>query len=318
MSHRTKVLLLCLVTTVSYLHAQNVGSEISAEQIKEHIKYFASDSLEGRLTGTPGNVKAAAYIERIMRASGLQPAGDSGTYLQSFDFVSAVKLGSENTLVFDGESVPEKSTSLLPDIDFRPFGFSSNASVTAPLVFVGYGISAPDAKYDDYTNVDVTGKVVVMLRYSPDGNDPRSELNRFSQTRNKARIARDKGAAGLIMLTGPNDDQEDELIKLANDHSFSSTAGIPAVSVKRSVLEPLVKAAGHDLKAIQDSIKASRKPLTFEFQNVNVTLHTDIVQVMARTSNVAGYLEGHDPKLKDQVIILGAHFDHLEIGRAHV
>jgi aminopeptidase YwaD len=314
MSHRLNALSLLVLVAVSCLPAQTVTKDISADRIKANIRYLASDELEGRMSGAPGNVKAATYIAKIMQSSGLEPAGDSGTYFQSFEFVSAVKLGPENMLAFDGQSVKEKQIPLLADADFRPFGFSSNASVTAPLVFVGYGISAPDAKYDDYANLDVTGKVVVMLRYSPEGNDPRSELNRFSQTRNKARIARDKGAAAMIMVTGPNDDQEDELIKLAHDHSFSSTSGIPAVSVKRSVLEPLIRAAGYDLKTIQDSIKASRRPLTFAFQGVNVTVQTDIVQVMARTSNVAGYLEGRDPKLKDQVIIIGAHFDHLGYG----
>jgi aminopeptidase YwaD len=314
MFHRLKVLSLLVVMAVSCLHTQTVTSDISAERIKAHIRYLASDELEGRMSGAPGNVKAASYIAKIMQSSGLRPAGDSGTFFQSFEFVSAVKLGAGNALAFDSQGVPAMHISLRPDVDFRPFGFSSNASVTGPLVFVGYGISAPDAKYDDYANLDVTGKVVVMLRYSPEGNDPRSELNRFSQTRNKARIARDKGAAAMIMVTGPNDDSEDDLIKLAHDHSFSSAAGIPAVSVKRSVLEPLIKAEGYDLKTIQDSIKASRKPLSFSFKGINVDLQTDILQVMARTSNVAGYLEGYDPKLKDQVITIGAHFDHLGYG----
>ncbi len=312
MSRIFSMLACSIVIGFSYLAAHPSDSLITADQIRDDIRYLASDALEGRLTGTPGNEKAAEYIEEVMEKAHLKPAGDDGGYFQKFDFVSSVKLGSGNALRITGPGIAEPLEPE-PDVDFRPLGFSSNATVTGQLVFVGYGISAPDNKYDDYANVDVTGKVVVALRYSPDGSDPRGELNRYSSFRNKARTARDRGAAALILVTGPVDEKEDEIIRLSFDHSFASS-GIPAVSMKRALLEQLLRPTGHTLKDIQDSIRSSRKPMSFAINGTSAALTTDVEQITGESSNVAGYIEGNDPALKNQVVIIGAHFDHLGYG----
>jgi hypothetical protein len=199
------------------------------------------------------------------------------------------------------------------DIDFRPFGFTSDETVSGALAFVGYGISAPDNNYDDYKDIDVTGKVAVVLRYSPEGSDPHGELNRFSSFRNKARTARDRGAKGLIIVTGPANEEDDELVGLRFDHSFSSS-GIVAVSMKRSVLEGLLVPIGKDLTAIQDSINQTERPIAFDIPGMEITITTEVEKVTSQTANIVGYLEGSDPELKDEAIILGAHMDHLGYG----
>jgi len=285
--------------------------EITADELTAHVRYLASDELEGRGSGTRGHEKAAVYVAGLLHRYGMTPAGDSGTYYQHFDFVSAVKLGTSNALRFvttGGELDP-----LAADVDFRPFGFTSNTSVTGPVVFAGYGITATDSSYDDFKDIDVTGRIVVVLRYSPDGTDPHSELNRVSSLRNKARSARDKGALGLIVVTGPNDEQDDDLVKLAFDQAFASS-GIPVVCAKRSAVDPLFARAHKTIGAIQDSIKATRKPVTFAFPGVTASLTTEVLKVQSRTMNVIGYLPGNDPALKNKVIVLGAHLDHLGYG----
>ena len=293
------------------LSASSQSNLITAEDLKAHVKYLASDELEGRGSGTEGNRKAAAYIADLMKTYALKPAGDNGTYFQKFEFVSAVKQGKNNALTIEG---PNAGTApLAVDVDFRPFGFSSTASVAGPLVFAGYGISAPSNNYDDYKDVDVTGKIVAILRYNPDGNDTKSPFYRLSSPRDKARVAREKGALGVIMVTGPADDSEDELVKLSFDQS-SANSGIPVVSMKRSLLEPFFKARGLELKSIQDSIKAAKKPFAVSFAGVTVSMKTDVEKIMASTANIAGFLEGPDPALKDEVIIVGAHMDHLGYG----
>jgi len=291
------------------LWAQSPSSEITADELRAHVKYLASDELEGRAPGTEGNRKAADYIANQLRLYGLKPGGDKGTYMQEFEFVSSVRLGSNNMLTFEWQS--EKSELVL-DKDFRPFGFSSNTSVSGKVAFVGYGISAPEKNYDDYKDIDVTGKVAVALRYSPDGDDPHSDFYRYSAFRNKARRARDKGAAGLIIATGPLDADSDDLVKLSFDHAYASS-GIPTISMKRAHLEKMLP-PGMDLRSIQDSIRSSKKPLSFDLQDVTVTLGTEVEKVMSGTANVIGYLEGTDPKLKDQTVVIGAHLDHLGFG----
>jgi hypothetical protein len=304
----TAVILLPLLAS-----GQTSTPEITAGELTTHVKYLASDELGGRGSGTPGNEKAAAYVAGLLKSWGIAPAGDNGGYNQSFDFVSSVRLGGNNSLSFSGGTLPGGTMVLAADKDFRPFGFTSNTTVTAPLVFAGYGITSPDNTYDDYASIDVNGKIVVVLRYSPDGADPHSELNRVSSFRNKARTARDKGALGVIIVTGPNDDQDDDLVKLAFDQAFASS-GIPVVCAKRSALGQLFSSKGWSFKALQDTIKATRKPIDFPFEGVTATLTTEVLKVNAKTANVIGVLPGMDPVLKGQYVVIGAHLDHLGMG----
>jgi hypothetical protein len=294
-------------------HAQTSTASITPEELRAHVKFLASDELEGRGSGTQGNEQAAAYIARQFENYGLSPAGDSGTYFQTFTFVSAVRLGTGNSLALTGPG--HVTTGLTPEVDFRPLGFSSNGAVSGGLVFVGYGISAPESGYDDYSNVEVTGKLVVAMRYGPDGNDLHSDLYKHTSFRNKARMAREKGAAGLILITGPNDEPTDELVRLSYDNSFASS-GIPAISMKRLPVEQALGRLHMDLKSVQDSIKANRRPLSAELQGVSATLVTDVVQIKATTANIVGYLQGSAPDLKEQAVVVGAHMDHLGFGGA--
>ncbi len=291
---------------VGLMYGQVSSPEITVDELKSHVKYLASDELEGRSSGTEGNRKAAQYLADQFKLYGLEPAGDSATYFQNFDFVSAVKLGAANSFVVSPKK--GKPLSLKADQDFRPLGFSSNAKVSGSLVFAGYGITAPEKNYDDYKDIDVKGKVVVVLRYGPDGADMHSAFYKHAAYREKARIARDKGALAMILVDGT----EDDLLKLRYDQSFA-TSGIPCVTMQRSILQSWMSLRKKDLKWIQDYIKEKKEPVNFELP-VNITLQTEVVKVMGRTANVVGYLEGNDAARKEEVVVVGAHFDHLGFG----
>jgi hypothetical protein len=287
--------------------AQSSSPDITAEELRAHVKYLASDELEGRGSGTEGNRKAAEYLVQQFKSYGLMPAGTDGGYVQEFEFVSAIKLGKKNSLTL--HTADGKDRALAVNTDFRPLGFSANANVAGPVVFAGYGIAAPEKNYDDYAGLDVQGKIVIALRYGPDGNDMHSEFYRFTSLRNKARYAREKGAAALVIV----DATTDELAKLTYDQSFASS-GIPCASLKQSFLDQLLSSRKRSVKEIVDSIKASRRPVTLSLPDVSISLETDVEKVMAKTSNVLGYLKGTDPRLSSEVIVIGAHFDHLGYG----
>jgi hypothetical protein len=289
---------------------QESSTEITAEDIREHIKYLASDELEGRWAGAAGNEKAADYIAQKLQEFGVSPGGDDGAYLQSFKFVSTVRQGDANALTFDFNGAKEE---LEAGVDFRAMTFSSDGTVRAPLVFAGYGISAPDSGYDDYAGLDVEGKVVVMLRFAPDGDGPKSRFFRLTSLRNKTRVAREHGASALILITGPTNDEEDELVRTRYDR-VAGSSGIPTITMKRSVLEPHLARLGMDLKTIQDSLLSTMTPNSFQVPDVEVTLTTEIVKVIKETANVVGILEGTDDDLRGETIVLGAHFDHLGYG----
>lgn len=305
--------LLCLNIAFLTGNAQTVTPEITADELRAHVKFLASDDLEGRASGTDGNRKAAAYIADQMKRYGLKPGGDNGTYYQTFEFVASTKLGTANACTIQSSTFSGGHLVLTPDVDFRPLGFSSNASVSGPVVFAGYGISAAEDNYNDYNDLDVNGKIVVVMRYGPDGNDPHSEFGKFTSLRTKARTAREKGAKALVLITGPMDDEADDLIKLSFDQSFASS-GIPAFTMKREAVERIFPDGRKDLKAIQEKIKKDRVPESFEIHGVSMSLTSDVVFVRAKTANVIGYLDGTDPDVKDEAIVVGAHFDHLGFG----
>jgi len=133
--------------------------------------------------------------------------------------------------------------------------------------------------------------------------------NKFTSFRNKARYARDKGASALILV----DPLDEDLVKLSYDQSFA-TSGIPCISMQKNILERIFEPLNRDLKHIQDSIKSSRKPVTFDLPEVTVALETEVVKVMGKTANVIGMLEGSDEILKSENLIVGAHFDHIGYG----
>jgi len=130
--------------------------QITAGELQKHVKYLASDELEGRRVGSKGANAAADYIANELKTYGLKPLGDKGTYFQNFDFVSGIKLDKINTLAV---TISGKSEGLTPEKDYRPLGFSSSESYSGGVVFVGYGISDTSKKYNDYAGIDVKARL---------------------------------------------------------------------------------------------------------------------------------------------------------------
>ncbi|HEX9615043.1 MAG TPA: M28 family peptidase, partial [Bacteroidota bacterium] len=283
---------------------------ISPEELREHIKHLASDELQGREVGSPGADAAAEYIAADFRRSGLQPLGDNGTFFQTFEFVAGVELGKENSASIASDGSAEH---LSPGKDFRPLGFSASGSWSGGMVFAGYGISLPDKGYDDYANLDVAGKAVIVLRFHPDGDNPHSEFTAVSGMRYKANKAKELGAAALILVTGPSDGENDVLMPLAYDQSVGN-AGIPAVSMTRKTVDALLSGTGKSVKSFQDEPNSKKKPGSFAIPNRELHLTVTLDEVRKKSSNVAGFLPGSDDALKEQTVILGAHYDHLGMG----
>jgi len=289
---------------------QNSKPEISADDISYHIRYLASDELGGRKAGTKGAEQAAEYIANEFKRFGLEPVGDDSSHHQKFDFVGGVILGSKNQL---GVKIDGLESSYEVEANFMPLAFSSLESVSAEVVFAGYGISSAKLNYDDYDGIDVTDKIVVVLRYGPEGDNPHSDFYEFASLRSKATAAREHGAKGIIFVTGPESYQEDELAKLKYDYSFADS-GIPAISVSRKIVDKIIQAAGRELGKVQNDIDGSKQNNSFPIENVIVSFATDVRKERKLTSNIVGLLSGRDGILKDEVIIIGAHYDHLGLG----
>ncbi|MFQ6608279.1 MAG: M28 family peptidase [Fidelibacterota bacterium] len=286
--------------------------DITADEVLGHIRVLADDRYEGRRAGEMGDRKAARYISRHFRSVGLQPFDNNlHSYLQHFDFISGVKVGRDNTITYldrDGSKVR-----LYNQKDFVPLGFSSSKRVSGEVVFAGYGISADSLGFDDYEGIDVSGKIVLLLRYSPDGTNPHGDFSRYSPLRYKATKARDKGAVAVMIASGPADEEDENyLVKSGFGHGGVSV-GIPVVYLTTKVAHDLVNLGGKSLKELQERLNKQREVVSFSIPAV-VQIETDIEKVPANSANVVGLVEGTDPELKEEYIVVGAHYDHLGWG----
>ncbi len=306
----TVLAVLSLVFAPALVAQHHHSPDVTADELKEHVRFLTSDALQGRKAGSAGADKAAAYIADQFKADGLTPLGPNGSYLQKFEFISGVSLGPANnfTLNIGGNSVE-----LRLDKDYRPLGFSSSNQFTGGVVFAGYGISAPDAGYDDYKSLHVADKAVIVLRYAPGTDSAKKSLEQYASLRHKASKAKELGAKMLIVVTGTLDSDKDDLIRLSYDQS-TGNAGIPAICLTRAACDRILKHSGTCIDTLQNEITRSLQPHSMEIQGVSLTVQTDVKEIPAWSANVAGYLEGGDPVLKQQIVVIGAHYDHLGLG----
>jgi hypothetical protein len=281
--------------------------EPSRERIAAHVSYLASDKLQGRRAGTEGAELAARYIAKQFRDLRLKPA--AANFLQPFSFVASVRLGKENRF----EVKTPQSRSLKVEEDFMPLAFSASTLVSASVVFTGYGISAPELQYDNYSG-DVTGKIVVLLRGSPDGDNPHSRFAEYTapglEVQKKTLKAREKGARGVIFISPEQNFRDDRLSRLRHEVNFLD-AGIPAVVISRKAADALLASEKSSVSDIEKRAKENPSPLPLD---ATVEFKTDVVKVEGKGSNVVGILQGSDPQLSSEYIVIGAHYDHLGLG----
>ena len=298
---KKSLIILLVITGFTFAQNQN-NPEITSGEIIDHIKYLASDELEGRMTGTLSLYKAAEYLENEFKNYGLKPLFN-GSYFQEFPFIKKVELGENNSLTINSK---EELKPVLKT-DYIPLSFSDNLNTSGELVFAGYGISAKDLNYDDYANVDVKDKVVIVFRNHPDMKSPHSKFEQFSTLRYKTTNARDKGAKGIIFIN-TNDKADDPLLELKYDNA-SKISEIVVVQVKRDVLNFI------PLNDLQNKIDSTLTPESFNVEpKTIVSLSTDVNEVKGKSVNVGGYIEPANDKYPNEYLIIGAHFDHLGWG----
>ena len=284
--------------------------KLSVEGATRHVQFLASDKLQGRRTGTPGADEAGAYIEKEFRAYGLKPASPAG-FRQSFNFVSAVKLGAQHTFKI---TAPSGSRSLKVGEEFVPLAFTSAEQVSAEVVFAGFGISSTALGFDSYSGVDPKGKIVLILRGSPDGDNPHGKFAEFTQPgleiQNKTLKARDKGARAVVFISSEKSFQDDRLSRLPYDLNFLD-AGIPTAIVSRAAAESILSSGGSSLVSAETK---ANEASAFLINGITIDLKTEVIKINGKGANVVGVLPGSDPQLASEYVVIGAHYDHLGLG----
>jgi len=343
-TRRSYVLIIALLlTSISVVVGQQLAFQLepSAENLRKHVSYLASDQLDGRRTGTPGADEAARYIAAEFARLGLKPTTQNGPtkqrteataqYLQKFPYVAAVQLGGSNRLSVQSAGAAQNFK--LQD-EWMPLGFSSAANIqNAQVVFAGYGITSSELKYDDYAHSNVKGSIAVVFSGTPDGDNPHGQFGSAGQVRFKAAAARAAGATALLIIASEQKLQDDRLSKLSYDNA--GEAGIPVAVISREIaLRVLGATTGTlgDYGEIADYRKVPAPPQTpttgegmtnpvtkamllrLPPRDTKLSITIDVLRREVPAYNVIGVLEGSDPKLKNETIVVGAHYDHLGRG----
>ena len=290
---------------------------IRDQDLRRHVNRLASEEMEGRMTGTRGELLATEYVASVLAGLGLKPAGDEGSYFQSFPFTAGVSLGSGNRLeIVDG--VGKKS--LRVDHDWRPLSFSDTGSFEpAEVVFAGYGIVAPELDenpgYDSYAHLDVAGKWVLVLRYYPEKVTPqrRRHLARYGSLRYKAMQALDRGAKGLLVASGPNSKVRRELIPLRLDGAVTD-GRLPVISLTDQAAGVLLASNDRTLAQLQEDLDSGELQMGFLLPGVEVASSIDLNTEERTGRNVLGLLQVDPGRAADGVLVIGAHVDHLGSG----
>jgi Zn-dependent M28 family amino/carboxypeptidase len=321
-----KLALILLLVTGAF--AQNraahpwdkTAAGVDPERIRQHVRFLSHDLLEGRGTGQRGGDIAAEYIGTQFALAGLKPAGENGTYMQPVpligittqpdsSFTVTTAKGQQMPLKFKDEWVAYNET------------LTDRADVDADVVFVGYGIEAPEYKWDDYKGTDVRGKVLLMLVNEPPSNDPKfftgPALTYYGRWTYKFEEAGRKGAAAVVLIHQTEmasygwevvrNSNSGEKAFLKDNAPHAKSAGWIQLDIARK----LVADSGQDLDQLMKQAQSRDfRPIDLK-AHLNATLMSKVRPM--KSNNVVAYLPGSDPKLKDQAVMYSAHYDHLGI-----
>ncbi len=294
---------------------------INPEHVRAHVRFLSDDLLEGRGTGQRGGDIAAQYIAAQFALYGLKPAGDNGTYMQKVPLVGVTPLADTRFWL-----VPEQGSAmeLRPLEDYVAYDETQQreSDVDAEVVYVGYGIEAPEYNWDDYKGKDVKGKVLLMLVNEPPSEDENffkgKALTYYGRWTYKYEEAARKGAVGAILIHKTDMASYPwEVVRNSNsgEKSYLRREGQPKLNVSSwiqlGVAQKLVASAGMDLdKMMADAQSRDFKPVTLPFK-----LKAHMVSKIRpfESNNVVAILPGSDRKLKDEAVTYTAHYDHLGI-----
>jgi Zn-dependent M28 family amino/carboxypeptidase len=297
---------------------------IDAERIRAHVRYLSDDLLEGRGTGTRGGDIAAKYIAAQFALDGLKPAGDDGGYLQKIEFTGVHTLPA-TTLSLQPEHGVAQELKLGDDFVTNNQTQTDTVDIDAPLVFVGYGIEAPEYRWNDFKGVDVSGKVLLVIVNEPPSKDPKffngEALTYYGRWTYKFEQAARKGAVGALIIHRTDlasygwgvvrSSWSNEQVYLSNDKDPKLKA---ASWIQIEAARALFSASGLNL----DEMIASAGRRGFKPRALPVRVKAHIVSTVRKfeSSNVLGLLPGTDAGPPQQALMYSAHYDHLGIDPA--
>ena len=281
----------------------------------EHVKFLAAEDLEGRGNGSSGLETAADYIAARFRDAGLEPGGDGGTFFQRFEMTTGMSVEAGNSVTLHAGR-----TAVGFDVgrDYEIVSTSGGPSASGealPVVFAGYGISAPALRYDDYSGIDASNKAVLIFTHEPQENDARSTFEGQTNTvhstmMRKVEVARKNGAKAILVIDDTNHRPATERFRRWLRDPQAEDFGIPVFYLSRDLVQ---RALGTrlNLESTSGEIDRDLSPKSRVLNDLTVTAVDRTTRVRRPVRNVIGTLRGSDPSLAAEYVVIGAHYDHL-------
>lgn len=303
------------------------NDSIRKEDMRPDLFYLAHDLTRGRLVGTPEYALAAEFVKSRFERLGLTPGGRDGSFFHSFNLVTAT-IGRDNLLeLASGDQTSMHASS---GHDFYPHRFAASGRVKAPLVFAGFGITSPALSYDDFAGDTVKGKVVLILDHEPGELDPASPFDGVVTAEaavpfRKVLAAQERGALGVLFVADVHNHAELENFEAAAEAYWPATPPridrffladqvenirIPAAQISRALAATLLRGTGRSLEDLARSAETVRGVTPVPIPGAEVALTVSINRHIVPDRSIVAFMEGADPQLKDEVVIISAHHDH--------
>lgn len=319
------VLMLMPVPGAAQQTAPEIGS-IRQDQLRADLFFLAGDAMRGRLTDTPENRMAAEWIKSRFERLGLKPVGTDGSYFHEYD-LSTATLGVGNRLVIGS---PDLGMSRPIEHGYYPLRFSARGDASGPVVFAGFGIASPSRGHDDFKDADLQGKVVLVMDHEPGERDPDSAFDglvtsEVSRNVRKALAAQERGAAAVLFVSDVHNHPEPGDFERAADRYWPSNprrvpryslatwvnrVRIPAFQISPEVAEMLTRPTGRSFAELAAGAETRGGVDPLAIPDLVIDMTASVNRHVVPDRNVVALLEGSDPALADEWVIIGAHYDH--------
>lgn len=300
---------------------------ILEDELRADLFFLASDEMGGRLTETPENEAAAAFIRSRFARLGLEPMGRAGSFYQPFSLIRA-ELGSDNEL----ELVKEDGAVVRAQLgqSFFPLSFSANGNVEGELLFAGFGIRAPKLGHDDLGRTPLTGKIVLVVDHEPGERDPESTFDglvtsEYSRNLRKALYAQRAGAAAILFVSDVHNHEEVVNFEAIATRTWPETprrvprytlghwadqVRIPALQISTGLAESILSSTGRSLEELSREAETRGGLPPVPVPSLLVGLSADVERHTVSDRNIVAAIRGSDPELAEEWVIVCAHYDH--------
>jgi hypothetical protein len=278
---------------------------IKREELLQIVKILASAEFDGRLPGSEGYNKAANFASERFAKIGLLPAGDEGFFQYLNVEYNKIDTPAIFNLIMNNKSYP-----YILGKDFVLRGFTGAGNLNLPVVFCGYGISRPDLGYDDYEKIDVNNKIVMVFKQNPTWKMKDSTWGK-EYPREKSRVAYEHGAKGILFVSRPNDEKPQPLIGSVMHGEGEQIDSFPQLHISLEAANDFLSLINMSIKECQTKIDEKKLPQSFYTRRWAEIIVNAQYEKSAKTMNVVGMIEGSDPALKEEYLIIGAHLDHV-------